>query len=153
MPARISRIVPLLASLASLAALTACQGPDVGQKCTLSWAQPPAPPPPSAASLYAACGADYVEFYAANGCENLVCILSPEAAGTKYGYTEPGVGYCSKPCVSNRDCYQSQTELICESVVLDSAFIAQLDPATRERYLGEVQYSSYCHAAKVACTP
>lgn len=150
MPARTSRIVSLLASLA---ALTACQGPDVGQPCTLSWAPPPAPPAPSSSSLYAACGADYVEFYAANGCENLVCILSPAAPGTKYASSAAGLGYCSKPCVSNRDCYQSQTELVCESVVLDSAFIAQLDPATRARYLGEVQYSSYCHAAEVACVP
>lgn len=134
-----SRIAPLLALLAAAAA---CQSPDVGAPCTITWGDQGLYPAPTSLSV----SADYIEFNAASGCENLVCIVSPAAPGTRYASTEPGLGYCSKACVSNRDCYQSETELECRMIVLDPAYIAGLDPLTRERYLGDVQYSSYCGA-------
>jgi hypothetical protein len=33
-------------------------------------------------------------------------------------------------------------------MVLDPAFIASLDPVVRERYLADVQFSSYCAVAR-----
>ncbi len=147
---RLSRIV-LLLLLAPLAGIAACQGPDVGQPCTLSWGQNVAIPPPTSSGLYALGGADYVEFNAASGCEGLVCIVSPAAPDTTYAsgdYSGPGAGYCSKSCVSDRDCYNSETELVCRTMVLDQQFIESLDPATRERYLGGIKDLSYCGVAR-----
>lgn len=140
MIARTSRALLLLAPLA---VMSACQSPDVGAECLLSWNNPATVPDPSDPDL----GGDYIEFNAANGCENLVCILSP-AVGTSYASRGPGVGYCSKPCVANRDCYQADTGLVCRAIVLDPDFMAALDPETRARYLGEIQYSSYCALEK-----
>ncbi len=107
----------------------------------LSWGDPATAPKASEVS------ADFVEFNAANGCENLVCIISP-AGGTAYASRDRGVGYCSKPCVANRDCYPQETGLECRSIVLDADFLATLDPQTRDRYLGDIQYSSYCAVAR-----
>ncbi len=139
MLARTSRVVLLLAALA---AISACQSPDVGEECAISWGDPSTAPKASEVS------AEYVEFNAGNGCENLVCIISPAPDGTTYGSRGRGIGYCSKPCVSNRDCYQSETDLVCRTIVLDEAFLGSLDPVTRERYLGDIQYSSYCAVEK-----
>jgi hypothetical protein len=131
-----------LLALAPLLALVACQDPDVGSPCTLSWGQDAATPPPSPVSLYPN-GADYFE--SGNlACEGLVCLVSPAEAGTRYGCSEVGCGYCSKPCVSNDDCYEDDTGLVCRQMVLDPVFLEQLDEATRARYLADIQYSSYC---------
>ena len=72
-------------------------------------------------------------------CENLVCILSPDPkSDTKRRE------YCSKACVSNADCSESDTGLVCRPVVFDANFINTLDPAVRQRYLGDITLSNYC---------
>jgi len=128
------RIAPLAALLLALAA--GCQDPDVGQDCTLGYTT----------ANTGTVTADWLESGNA-GCPNLVCIRSP---GTR---EKP---YCSKGCVSDRDCYSSETGLVCREMVLDPDFLAfldKLDPAQcgapvgttcREKYLGEIQFSSYC---------
>jgi hypothetical protein len=133
--------------LAPLFALAACQGPDVGQSCTIAWSPTwqtdGTPPPPRPTDLYTSGGGDYFE--SGNlACEGLVCIVSPAAPGSRYACDAYGCGYCSKPCVSNDDCYEKKTGLVCRQMVLDSVFIEQLDPATRDRYLSDIQFSSYC---------
>ncbi len=136
--ARVSKMVLVLAPLLAVG----CQSPDVGEPCTLAWGQPPAP---TATSLYENRGSDYFE--SGNlACDGLVCIVSPAAPeSTKYAdASQYPSGYCSKPCVSNSDCYQSKTDLECRQMVLDPVFLQQLDAATRDRYLSDIQYSSYC---------
>jgi len=137
----------LAAAALAVVALAGCQSPDVGDPCTLAWnptwEQDGTAPPPTASELYTSGGSDYFE--SGNlACDGLVCIVSPAPAGSEYGSTTPGIGYCSKPCVSNSDCYESETGLVCRQMVLDPAFIEQLDPETRSRYLADIQYSSYC---------
>jgi hypothetical protein len=133
----------MMLALLPLAALVACQGPDVGQACTISWGQDSGTPAPTPVSLFASGGGDFFE--SGNlGCDGLVCIVSPAAPGTRYACTEQGCGYCSKSCVSNDDCYESKTGLVCRQMVLDPVFEQQLDPATRDRYLAQIQFSSYC---------
>lgn len=131
------RVTRRVLALASLLALGACQNPDVGARCTLSWGSEPAPTPQTVTGDY---------FESGNvGYEDLVCIVSPAGAGSKYGDCSDGAcGYCSKPCVSDQDCYKSDTGLICEKVVLDEGFIQSLDETTKQRYLGETRFSSYC---------
>lgn len=143
---------PSIAAAASLAllALAGCQSPDVGDKCQIAWNYQGTVPPPNAAELYRTGGSDYFE--SGNlACDGLVCIVSPAPEGVPYGdedhvygSTEPGEGYCSKPCVSNDDCFQEETGLVCRQMVLDPLFLEQLDPETRARYLADIQYSSYC---------
>ncbi len=138
----------LAAAALAASALSGCQSPDVGQKCDIAWntawlTDPTATKPPIATQLYTQGGSDYFE--SGNlGCDGLVCIVSPAPSGSKYGSADPGVGYCSKPCVSNSDCYESETGLVCRQMVLDPVFLDQLDAQTRERYLADIQYSSYC---------
>jgi hypothetical protein len=138
---------PLVALLPILA-LAACQDPDVGTPCTISWSptweQDGTPPPPTAVDLASqpGGGADYFE--SGNlACEGLVCVISPAATGP-YASQTPGQGYCSKPCVSNDDCFEDETGLVCRQMVLDPVFLEQLDPATRDRSLADIQFSSYC---------
>lgn len=123
-------------ALVTLLALVACQDPDVGQPCTITWGN--SEPKPNATDITA----DYFES-GNTKCENLICVMSHVAAGSTYDRGDLG-GYCSKPCVSNQDCFQSDTGLVCRQIVLDSVFIAQLDPALKDRYLGEIQFSNYC---------
>jgi hypothetical protein len=134
---------PIPALLAALLALGACQSPDVGQPCTISWGTgESAPPPPDPVSLFKNGESDWFETGNAE-CENLVCIVSPAAPGSRYSTG----GYCSKPCVSNQDCFQSDTGLVCRQLVLDPAFLKVIDtfdPALRQKYLGDIQFSSYC---------
>lgn len=131
----------LLAFAASAALLSGCQEPDVGQRCDIQDLVP-APTP-------ATIPGDYLE--TGNlACDSLVCIVSPADTG-EYS-TCPGdggtqCGYCSKPCVSDAECYKSETGLICRQMVLDPAFIALLeetDPLLAARYLGDARYSRYC---------
>jgi hypothetical protein len=138
---RMVRSAPVVALAALL--LAACQSPDVGQRCRLpSTANaPPGPTPDSAAG-------DFLEFGNA-GCDNLVCIVSPKTPGSRYNTcsgsgADAQCGYCSKPCVSDQDCFKSETGLVCRQMVLDPAFIAGLDEATRTKYLADIQFSSYC---------
>ena len=131
------RFTRLVLALAPLIALGACQNPDVGARCTLSWGTPPAPTPQNVTGDY---------FESGNiGCEDLVCIVSPAGTDTKYGTcSNDACGYCSKPCVPDQDCYKSDTGLVCQKVVLDDAFLQTLDETTKQRYLGETRFSSYC---------
>jgi hypothetical protein len=135
------RPAPLVALVALL--LAGCQSPDVGQRCRLpSTTGGPAGPTPDTAA------GDFLEF-GNPGCDNLVCIVSPTTAGSRYNTcsgsgTDAQCGYCSKPCVSDQDCFKSETGLVCRQMVLDPAFIAGLDDATRTKYLADIQFSSYC---------
>lgn len=138
-----------LLALLPVLALVACQDPDVGNPCTISWSptweQDGTPPPPTAAELATQPGGGSDWFESGNlACEGLVCVVSPAPAGTRYGSQTPGAGYCSKPCVSNDDCFEDETGLVCRQMVLDPVFLEQLDPATRDRYLADIQFSSYC---------
>jgi hypothetical protein len=126
-PGRLASMV-LLALGAAM--LPGCQDPDVGQSCSFDVATP------------AALTADYLET-GKTECENLVCIRSPAVAS--WDGANP---YCSKPCVSDDDCSRSETGLTCRSVVLDPEFIASLPVEVREKYLGDVQFSSYCAIPK-----
>jgi hypothetical protein len=130
----------------ALLALAACQKPDVGQPCTVAWgdtwvSDPLMPPPPDPVQLHASGGADYFESGNLT-CENLVCIVSPAPSGSRYS----SGGYCSKSCVSNQDCFESETGLVCRQMVLDPVFLAQLSPELRDRYAPEFQASSFCAA-------
>jgi hypothetical protein len=130
------RLVPKMVLVAATLALGACQKPDVGQPCNISWGtSDTAPNPPNPTTITS----DYFES-GNTECENLVCIVSPAAPGSRYA----AGGYCSKPCVSNSDCFQSETGLVCRQMVLDDLFLAQLDAALRDKYLGDVHFSSYC---------
>jgi hypothetical protein len=140
---RLACLAPAVAVAALLGA--GCQSPDVGQRCPLPSIQPagsePTPTPATAQG-------DYLEF-GNNFCDNLVCIISPSVPGGRYNDCNGGnCGYCSKACVSDQDCYRSQTGLACRQMILDPAFIASLDEATRQRYLADVQFTSYCAVAQ-----
>jgi hypothetical protein len=130
---------------AAIAALSAgCQSPDVGARCDVAWGTDPSYPAPTPATI----PGDYLE--TGNlACDSLVCIVSPATSG-KYSHCEgaaSGCGYCSKPCVSDTECFKSETGLVCRQIVLDPGFIQQLeanDPALAARYLGDARYSRYC---------
>lgn len=131
-------------ALFTLLALPGCDKPDVGARCELSWNPnweqdgTPAPPTPLTAE------GDYFE--SGNlACDDLVCIVSKADASSRYGSCSGAAcGYCTKPCVSDRDCYSSETGLRCQQVVLDPAFIELLDLQTRQRYLNAISASAYC---------
>jgi len=138
-------LAPAVAFAALLVA--GCQSPDVGQRCRLPFrsTQVQGPTPESVAG-------DFLEFGNV-GCDNLVCIVSPATAGSQYATcsgtgNDQQCGYCSKPCVSDQDCFKSETGLVCRQMVLDPAFIAGLDEATRAAYLADIQFSSYCAVPK-----
>jgi hypothetical protein len=133
----------LAAAALAVVALAGCQQPDVGGECQLTWNPTWETDGTAAPPVASEIASDYFE--SGNlSCDGLVCIVSPAPAGSEYGSTTPGVGYCSKPCVSNSDCYQSETGLVCRQMVLDPVFLEQLDAETRSRYLADIQYSSYC---------
>jgi hypothetical protein len=132
-------------AVAAAIALAACQGPDVGQPCKLDWnttGTPPPPTPQTATGIY---------FEDGNlACDELVCIISPAGSDPRYSScsdpTDDVCGYCSKPCVSNNDCFTSKTGLVCQQILLDPAYLATLSPTVRQTYLADVAYSSYCVA-------
>lgn len=137
----------LALALFTLLAASACDKPDVGARCVLGWNPnwqtdgTPPPPTPSTAQ------GDY--FQTGNiGCDDLVCIVSPAEPNATYGTCAgTACGYCSKPCVSDKECYSGKTGLKCQQVILDPSFIAllqQQDPLTLQRYLGDINVSSYC---------
>ncbi|MGC3998117.1 MAG: adventurous gliding motility lipoprotein CglC [Anaeromyxobacter sp.] len=136
--------IKLALALAPLLLAAACQKPDVGARCKLAWNQNweqegtlPPPTPTTAAGDY---------FESGNiGCDDLVCIVSPAEAGSKYGdCSGDSCGYCSKPCVSDKDCYKSETGLVCDYILPDPAFVAGLDEETRARYLADIEATRYC---------
>ncbi len=133
----------LAVALLPLLAL-ACQKPDVGAPCNLQWGTDPSLPRPTPQTA----SGDYFES-GNNACDDLVCIVSPAPADSTYSTrcTSPigeNCGYCSKPCVSNSDCYTSETGLVCDLVLPDPKFVATLAPDVRERYLADIAFSSYC---------
>lgn len=137
----------LLAAVTVGVLATGCQQPDVGQRCKLSWGDGstgyPAPTPATAPG-------DYLE--TGNlACDSLVCIVSPATSGEYSGCVGDQCGYCSKPCVSDTECYHSQTGLVCRQMVLDPAFIQYLENQDAlngthlaDLYLGQARYSRYC---------
>lgn len=133
------RLAPASLILALVALLAGCQDPDVGQRCLV-----PSKPNAQFAPTPDTIAGDYLE--SGNpSCDNLVCIVSPAVPDGKYSQCPGGeCGYCSKPCVSDQDCFRSETGLACRQMVLDPAFISSLDPETREKYLADIQFSSYC---------
>ena len=137
-PRHASVLAPL-AALALAGLLSGCQDPDVGQRCRV-----PRDPLAQASPTPATITGDYLE----NGnpaCDNLVCIVSPTVPGGRYNDCPGGeCGYCSKPCVSDTDCFRSETGLACRQMVLDEAFMNSLPADLRERYLADIQFSSYC---------
>lgn len=127
---RAARTLPALA----LAALAACQEPDVGQPCDIGL-DPAVYNPETIAS-------DIFQTFNPV-CENLVCLMSPGVASEDC--TVRGLcGYCSNTCVSDGDCFKSETGLVCRQIVLDEAFIASLPPDVQATYLAGVTSSSYC---------
>jgi hypothetical protein len=122
MTARRRPCLPLVVALA-LGMLAGCQDPDVGQTCSFE----------GAVFSDGSIAGEYLET-GKTECENLVCIRSTQRP-------EP---YCSKPCVSDSDCSRGETGLVCRAVVLDPAFLASLPEDVRSKYLGDVQFSSYC---------
>ncbi len=128
-----------LAALFTLLTLSACDKPDVGMPCDLAWNSTGTPPPPTPQTTQG----DYFEM-GNTACDGLVCIVSPVQSGRYSTCSGTSCGYCSKACVSDRDCYNGDTGLVCDSVVLDPAFVATLDDATRQRYLGDINATQYC---------
>ena len=130
---RAARSLPALA----LAALAACQSPDVGQRCDIGL-------DPAVYNPIAIPSEIFQTFNPV--CDNLVCLMSPLTAGERYADCAGGslCGYCSKPCVSDQDCFKSETGLVCRQIVLDEAFIASLPPDVQASYLAGVTFSSYC---------
>ncbi len=133
-------------ALCWLAALPGCkQDPDVGQPCAMTLLEGGNPidvPSGQEGQFCSDASADYFRT-GATECDNLVCIRSVTglcATGPKYQVRR----YCSKPCVSDDDCFRSQTGLVCRSIVLDAAFLASLPADVRQLYLGDVQSSNYC---------
>jgi len=127
-------------AVAALALLAACQGPDVGQRCTLGGGGNPISITPADAL------GDYLET-GNPACDDFQQATAPADVYGRYGQCVGGggiCGYCSKPCVSNQDCYPSKTGLECRQMVLDPAFLATLDEATRNAYLADIRFSSYC---------
>jgi hypothetical protein len=136
----------------AVAALVAagCQPPDVGARCDIQWnrADPAAAPTP------ASIPGDYLE--TGNlACDSLVCIVSAAKSGeySKCAGDRTQCGYCSKPCVSDAECFKSETGLVCRQIVLDPGFILYLqeqDAANGTNvageYLGDARYSRYCAA-------
>jgi hypothetical protein len=129
---RAARTLPALA----LVALAACQSPDVGQRCDIGLDTATYNPTSIPSEIFQTFNPV---------CDNLVCLLSPLTAGERYADCPSGLcGYCSKPCVSDQDCFKSETGLICRQLVLDEEFINSLPPDVRETYLAGVTFSSYC---------
>ena len=75
-------------------------------------------------------------------CDNLICLQSP--TGACAGPTPHQVkAYCSKACVSDSDCFHSETGLVCRQVLLDPAFVASL-PDGGAPWLPQALGSNYC---------
>jgi hypothetical protein len=118
----------------------------VGARCQLSWGTDAAYPAPTPATI----PGDYLE--TGNlACDSLVCIVSPSTSGEYSSCDGDKCGYCSKPCVSDSECYKSETGLVCRQMVLDPEFIRLLEEQDvangthlADQYLGDARYSRYC---------
>lgn len=166
------------ASRATLAALPAlwlagCQQPDVGDPCVLD-VLAGTPPVSIDANLDpgVACTTDaYLADFFRSGaleCDNLICIRSATGAactdsGTAAAYPKDVRKYCSKACVSDKDCDNDRIHLVCRPIVLDTGYLLFLqqcaaaqaagqplpagcppDPKATLALLGTVPSSNYC---------
>ena len=124
-----------LAALSSLA-LAACQQPDVGDPCTLDVQAGGAPidaavpGQPGVACTTDAHAADYFRS-GAYECDNLICIRSSTGAACTDATSAPTHPldvrkYCSKPCVSDKDCKNDRIQLVCRPIVLDTGYLVFL---------------------------
>ena len=133
---------PTIALALGVVLLAACQSADVGQACLITTGQGAGAVDVNTTSV----PADVFQSNAANGCDNLVCIKSPDQPASSKVKNNP---YCSKACVSNDDCFQGDTGLVCRPVTVDPNFIKTLPQDIQDQYaklLGSIQFSSYCAA-------
>ena len=116
-------------------ALTGCgQEPDVGQPCAF----------PEEMNMDACTvNGDYLST-GNTECENLACMFTP-SDGDDCATRTP---VCSKPCVSNNDCYEKETGMICRRVAFDEAYIAFLEQSTEGQALLDLylknRMANYC---------
>jgi len=143
-----SRRSPSLAALpfATLLLAAACQSPDVGQDCRMSLNNANGTPIDVTvdAALCSTNGSDFFRSGAIE-CDNLICLRSATGTCSGGGAETPlqVKNYCSKACVSDADCFTSETGLVCRRVLLDPSFIASL-PDGGAPWLPAVLGSSYC---------
>jgi hypothetical protein len=143
-----------LAALAVIAAAVAagCQDQDVGQPCSPKVFGLDGGTPDACSNLPTSDTADYFESGPTTGCENLVCIHSAgEGCSSAADGGSTLNGECSKPCVSDADCFKDQTGMVCRQVVLSDAFIKDLQQTQEgqqilQRYLQNIQSSNFCAA-------
>ena len=136
--------LPLAVSLASLLLLAGCPSPDVGQACEMNLKYADGSSIAVSVPGVGQCSAQSADFFRSGAveCDNLICLQSP--TGTCSGTTPFLVkAYCSKACVSDSDCFSSETGLVCRQVLLDPAFVATL-PNGGAPWLPEAMGSSYC---------
>ena len=144
-----SRSHLVLVAVAAALALAACQDPDVGQDCDMPLQAPGGGGPldvPTPAPSGPLCSSDVADYFRSGAieCDNLICVRSSTGTCAADASLASVRRYCSKACVSDRDCFQSETGLVCRQIVLDPVFLATLPPEVRERYLGQLQASNYC---------
>jgi len=136
-----SRLAPLAALL-----LAACQSPDVGQECRMTLENADGTPIDVEVGG-AICSDNRADFFRSGAieCDNLICLRSATGACPGGGTVDPLQvrAYCSKACVSDDDCFNSETGLVCRRVLLDPSFVASL-PDGGEPWLPAALGSSYC---------
>jgi hypothetical protein len=128
-------------SVAALAVLAlACKNVDIGQQCNVL--------PASVTPVQNECTVQGDLVSTQNyDCDTLFCIVTPAKAGTCTEAYKPVGGRCTKSCVSNDDCFPSDTGMECRRVVLDSEFINELEktnPQLLALYLGDLRTTSFC---------
>ncbi len=131
------------APIAAFVLASACQEADVGQACPMNVLYADGSPVDEAGT---GCSADRSDFFRSGAieCENLVCLRSvtgPCPGGTSAPFLSRS--YCSKACVSDDDCFTSETGLVCRRVLLDPSFVASL-PDGGAPWLPAALASSYC---------
>jgi hypothetical protein len=143
---RTARSIALPLLVAALL-LDGCSDPDVGQPCVLDvYDSSDNPIDTAVGSGY--CSAIPADFFkpGAIECDNLICIRSPVGACPEAIAGKPIEvrKYCSKPCVSDSDCFTKETGLVCRTMLLDEAFINSLPQEVKDKFLGQLQTSTYC---------
>ena len=111
-----ARSRPALAIALALAA-AACQSPDVGQRCNIGIVGIDPTTVPS----------DLLQTFNPV-CDNLICIRSSTGAACTDAasvstYPLDVRKYCSKACVSDKDCDNDRIHLVCRPIVLDSGYL------------------------------
>jgi hypothetical protein len=128
-------------SVAALAVLAlACKNVDIGQQCNVL----PASVTPAQDECTVKGDLVSTQNY---DCDTLFCIVTPKSKSTCDSTTKRVGGRCTKSCVSNDDCFPSDTGMECRRVVLDSDFINELEktnPDLLAKYLGDLRTTSFC---------